>query len=72
MFQTFIMSHINFCPIVWHFCGIKDLKKIEKIQYRALRYVYNDLTSSYASLRGRANRPLMYNQRLKQMMIEVY
>ncbi len=71
MFQTFIMSHFNVCPLVWHFCGVKDLKKIEKIQHRALRYVYNDFTSSYASLRGRANRPLMYI-RLKQMIIEVH
>ncbi len=29
-------------------------------------------TSSYASLRGRTNRPLMYIKRLKQMMIEAY
>ncbi len=24
------------------------LKKVEKTQYRALRYVYNDFTASYA------------------------
>ncbi len=72
MFQSFIMSHFNSCPLVWQFCGVQDLKKLEKIQFRALRYVYNDFTSSYASLREKANRPLTYIQRLKQMMIEVY
>ncbi len=72
MFQTFTMSHFNFFPLVWHFCGVKDLKKIEKIQYRALTYMYNDFASSYASLRGRANRPLMYTQLFKHIMIEVY
>ncbi len=32
----------------------------------------NDFTSSYASPSGRANRPLMYIQRLKQIMIGVH
>ncbi len=41
-------------------------------EFRALRYpMYNDFTSSYVSLRAKANRPLMYI-RLKQMMIELY
>ncbi len=35
MFQSFIMSYFHFCPLVWHFCGVQDLKKIEKIEIRA-------------------------------------
>ncbi len=49
---------------------VHDVKKIENIQFRALRYGYNDFTSSYASLRGRANRQLMHIQRLKQTTVE--
>ncbi len=45
---------------------------MEKIQYRALRHVYNDFVASYIILREKANMPLMYVQRLRQMMIEVY
>ncbi len=45
---------------------------IVSVFYGFCVYVYNDFTSGYASLRGRASRPLMYIQRLRQMMIEVY
>ncbi len=55
-----------------HFCTVQDLRKNEKIQYSALRHVYNDFAASYTILREKAHRPLMYVQRLRQMMIEVY
>ncbi len=58
--------------MVWHFCTVQDLNKIEKVQYRALLYVNNYFTASYATLREMADRPLMYVQRLRQMMTDVY
>ena len=33
------MSNFNYCPIVWHFCGETNTRKIEKIQVRALRFI---------------------------------
>ena len=44
------MSNFNYCPLTWHFCGEKNTKKIEKIQERALRFIYRDYDSSYESL----------------------
>ena len=29
-----IMSHFNYCPLAWHFCGEVNTKKIEKIQVK--------------------------------------
>lgn len=72
LFQSFILCQFNFCPIVWHFCSLKDSQKIEKVQHRALKFVFNDFTSSYSELRERANRPLMYVERLRRMMIEMF
>ena len=72
LFQAFILSQFNYCPLVWHFCSVSNMKKIEKIQARALRYVYNDFHSSYFDLRARSSRPLMYVQRLRGLMIEVF
>ena len=71
LFECFILSHFNFCPAVWHCCSISDMKKIEKIQKRALSHVFNDYVSSYVDLRQKANRPLLYVQRMKLIMIEV-
>ncbi len=71
LFHSFVLSHFEYCAVVWHFCSKDNMKKIEKIQKQALRYVFNDYTSSYANLRGKANRPLMYVQRLRSILTEV-
>ena len=47
IFRVFIVSNFNYCPLVWHFCGKTNTSKIEKLQERALRFVFNDFTSSY-------------------------
>ena len=48
------------------------MKKMETIQKRALRHVFNDYTSTYTELRERANKPLLYVHRIKLIMIEIY
>jgi hypothetical protein len=50
IFHTFILSDLNFCPLAWHFCTEKNSKKLEKIQERALRFVYDDYSSSSETL----------------------
>ena len=49
-----------------------NLRKVEKLQYKALKFVYNDFTSSYADLRKLARRPLMYTERQRCILVEVY
>ena len=60
LMQTFILSHFNFCSVIWHYCSMGNLRKVEKLQYKALKFVYNDFTSSYSDLRKLTRRPLMY------------
>jgi hypothetical protein len=50
IFHTFVLSNFNFCPLSWHFCSETNTKKIEKIQERALRFVYQDYEASYENL----------------------
>jgi hypothetical protein len=50
IYFSFIMSNFNYCPIVWHFCGEINTRKIEKIPERALRFIYEDYSSSYEDL----------------------
>ena len=72
LMQTFILSHFNFCSVIWHYCSMGNLRKVEKLQYKALKFVYNDFTSSYADLRKLARRPLMYTERQRCILVEVY
>ena len=48
--RAFILCHFQFCSVVWHFCGLGSMTKMEKIQERALRFVHGDYTSDYNGL----------------------
>ena len=45
IFRASVMSHFNYCPLVWHFCGATNTNKLERIQFRALRCVFLDVES---------------------------
>jgi exonuclease III len=72
IFHTFITSQFNYCPIVWHFCMKRKSNMIDKIQERALRFVFNDSTSSYNDLLLRMRKDSMHTQRLKYILVFVY
>ena len=40
--NSFILSHFNYCPLVWLFCNKKSKNKIEKINERAPRIIHTD------------------------------
>ena len=72
IYKSFILSNFNFCPLIWHFCGILNSRKLEKIQERALRFVFIDYNSSYEKLLDKANLVTIYLLRLQKIAIEVY
>ena len=72
IYFSFIMSNFNYCPIVWHFCGETNTRKIEKNQERALRFIYEDYSSSYEDLLKKSRLPTLKIRRLRTMAIEVY
>ena len=72
IFHTFILSNFNFCPLTWHFCSKANTRKIEKIQERALRFVYNNYNSSYSELLDIAKLPSLHIRRVKNMAIETF
>jgi len=50
LYRAFVLSHFYYCSQIWHHCGSRNTKKIEKVNERALRYVYNVKTSTYYEL----------------------
>jgi predicted nuclease of predicted toxin-antitoxin system len=54
-------------PIVWHFCGETNTRKIEKIPERALRFIYEDYSSSYEDLLNKSRLPTLKIRRLRTM-----
>jgi hypothetical protein len=72
IYHSFILSNFNYCPLTWHFCGEQNTRKLEKIQERALRFIYNDHASNYDSLLERSKMPTLKMRRLKTMAIETF
>ena len=50
VYHSFILSNFNYCPLTWHFCSEINTKKMERIQERALRFIYDDFLTSYEEL----------------------
>ena len=71
LFNSCIISQFNFCPIVWHYCCRGDMLKMERMQYRALKYVFCDYNASYTELRQRSKKKLLYENRLNYILYEV-
>ncbi len=73
IYRTFILSNFNYCPVVWHLCGIKCSQKMEKKnQETALRFVYKDYVSTYKELMATSNHGMLYISRIGIIAIEVY
>ena len=49
-----------------------DTRKIEKIQERGLRFVYNDTKSSYSELLIKSDKNMLYIERLKRIALFVF
>ena len=70
IFYAFILSNFNYCRLAWHFCSENNSRKLEKIQERALRFVYEDFDSSYEELLDKAKIPTPRVRRLRIMALE--
>ena len=53
------------------FCRKKDYLKIEKIQYKALKIIYNS-TESYEELLTRSNEVLIHQKNVRALATEIY
>ena len=70
--QSFVYSNFDYCPLVWYFSSCKSLQKIEKLQERALRFLYNDNASSYSDLLSKSNKCTMHVALQRLLCIEIF
>ena len=72
IFRCFILSHFSYCNLVWHFCGATNTAKLERLQYRALKFVFQDWNSSYEDLLKKSDLPTLELARKRSIILEVY
>ena len=73
IYNSFVASNFNYCPLVWYFCGASNSNKIEKkIQEWCLRIIYKDYESSYHRILGMANTTTLVISKLRILILEVF
>jgi hypothetical protein len=72
MYRSFIFSNFNYCPAIWLMCSQTNMKKLEKLNFRALRFVYDDHTSSYEELLLKDNHSSISVHFMHCLATEVY
>ena len=66
------MPRLHYCCVVWHHCGQRNLKKLQKINKRSLRFVFNDNDSNYMQLLNRVGQQSLFNGRVHYILTLVY
>ena len=68
----FILSNFIYCPVICHFCSEANTKKMEKIQERALQFIYNENHSTYEELLAKSKLPSIKIRRIRTIAIETF
>ncbi len=72
VFNAFIRVNLNYCPLVWINRNKTDLARLEKVQERAVRLIFNHKMSTYIDLLWRAGIPSVLIRWQRVLAIEVY
>ena len=72
IFDTFVRSNFNYCTVVYHFCGVSNDKKLEKVYERAIRIVHNDYISPYKQLLVKSKRKMLIDIRSDNLLVEIF
>ena len=69
LYRAFIAPHFNYRTESWHFRSNRSTEKLEKLNKRAVHFVYQDKISTYETLDGYGT---LANQRLAKMSNTVF
>ena len=72
LIQSFVQANFNYCPLAWYFSSPNSLRKIERIQVRALRILYNDFVSDAERLHARHGDNTFLIKQHKNLAIEIF
>ena len=70
LINSYIISNLNYCPLVWMFSSTQSLNKIKDLQKRALRFLHDDLKASYKDLLSKGGKSNMNIRRLRTLCVE--
>ena len=71
-YKAFILPHFQYCSLIWHFSGTTNCDKLESLNKRILRFIFNDSLSSYDELLKKAKIASLYTGRLHKILMVVF
>ena len=72
LIQSFVQANFNYCPLVWFFTSPESLRKIERIQERALRILSNDYVNTIDFLLTKFGKSTFLVKQHKNLAIEIF
>ena len=72
LYKAFILPHLQYCSLIWHFSGTRNCDKLESLNKRILRSIFNDSSSSYDELLKKAKIASLYTGRLHKILMVVF
>ena len=72
IYNSYIASNLNYCSIIWMFTSRSNLKKLDKLNERALRMIYADDKNSYLELLKRNKTLDIYKMCINSLCVEMY
>ena len=72
LYKAFILPHLQYCSLIWHFSGTRNYDKLESLNKRILRSIFNDSSSSYDELLKKAKIASLYTRRLHKILMVVF
>ena len=70
--KAFIESQFGYYSLVWVICGRQENNRINHLDERALRIVYNDYKSTFENLLELDNSVSIHHRNIRLLSIELY
>ena len=72
LMHTFIDSIFSYCPLIWMFCTAGMDRKMNHIQERALRLVYEDYATPFEQLLTEDKSVTMHQKNIQRVAILMF
>ena len=67
-----VISQFNYSSTVWHFCGLTEIHKMEKLHEKCIIFIYNEYDMSYFELLKKNQLTTLFGKRILAMCCETF
>ena len=72
LMKTFVESQVGYCPLIWMFHSTKVNSKINHLQERSFRIVYNDYITLFEDLLKKDNSFKFHHKNIQSLAIDFF